>query len=103
MEHEKDYEIFTTREGTVVFALKPREKEPEEPRLIFDGQRHATFYRRPDEVILLDFLAKDCLEALKNTAEVLITEVDYAAEKVIRDYKVPVKIIKNNPFTDGLH
>lgn len=102
MKHEKNYEIFTTREGVVVFALKPRPNEPKNPRLIFDGRRHATFYRRPDEVILLDFLAQDCLEALKTAAEVLITEVDYKAEKIIRDYKVPLKVVKTNPFTDGL-
>lgn len=40
----------------LVFALKGRQGRPQSPFLLYDGGRHATFYRRPNEVILIDYI-----------------------------------------------
>ncbi len=102
MEHAEDYEIIRTEEGILVFVIKKRSIEPENPCLIYDGGKHATLYRRPDEVILLDYLNDDILESLKKSEYIIIAEADFEKEKIVRDYQTRVKIIKNNPFCDHL-
>ncbi len=102
MEHAEDYEIIRTEEGILVFVIKERSTEAENPCIIYDGGKHATLYRRADEVILLDYLHKDILEQLKKSECIIIAEADFEKEKIVRDYQTRVKIIKNNPFCDHL-
>lgn len=47
MEHAEDYEIVRTEEDVLVFVIKSRQTDVENPRVIYDGGRHATLYRRP--------------------------------------------------------
>ena len=102
MEHAQNYEIIRTQEGVLVFAIESKKTEPENPRIIYDGGRHATLYRRPDEVVLLDYLNEEILEELKKSEFVLITEADYKKEKIVRHYKARLRHVKNNPFCDNL-
>lgn len=102
MEHEQDYQIIQTEEGVLVFVIEKRKGEPVNPRIIYDGGNHATLYRQPNEVTLLDYLNPDVLEELKKSEFVIITEIDIKKNKVVRDYKVRVRIVKNNPFCDNL-
>lgn len=102
MLHEKEYNIITTEENVLVFAIKPTISEPENPILIYDGKNHATFYRTSEDVILLDYINKDAQKLLHEAAEILVLEYDQVADKVIKNYKARVKIFKKNPFTDGL-
>ena len=96
MEHAEDYEIVRTEENILVFVIKSRQTEVENPRVIYDGGRHATLYRRSDDVLLLDYLNDDVLENLRKS------EADFGSEKIVRDYEVHVKQVKKNPFCDNL-
>lgn len=102
MEHAEDYEIVRTEEDVLVFVIKSRQTDVENPRLIYDGGRHATLYRRPDDVLLLDYLNDDVLENLRKSEIVIVAEADFGSEKIVRDYEVHVKQVKKNPFCDNL-
>lgn len=102
MEHAKDYEIIRTEEGVLMFVIKARKGEPLNPRLVYDGGNHATLYRKSEEVILLDYLNPEILETLKKAEFVIVAEADYKKNTVVKDYKVRVKTVKNNPFCDNL-
>lgn len=102
MEHAEEYEILTTENGTLVFIIQPRKNEPTSPRLIYDGGNHATYYHTPSDIILMDYINPKIFGQLAAAQEVLFIELDYDKEKVIRDFKVPVLVVKKNPFTDNL-
>ncbi|MFV0627312.1 MAG: hypothetical protein ACK5N8_08195 [Alphaproteobacteria bacterium] len=102
MLHAREYEIITTQEGALVFAIKPCGDEPDFPILIYDGGNHATFYRTSDDVMLLDYISFEVQNQLKKSKFILVTEIDNNKGEIIRDYKARVKIFKSNPFTDGL-
>ena len=102
MEHENDYQVIITHEGTLVFLIKSLESEPEKPFILYDGGAHATFYRRENETVLWDYLNDKVIDYLQNSEQVVVFELDDALEDISRDYTVYVKHIKKNVFTDGL-
>ena len=99
MEAEKDYEVIITHEGVLVFLIKSRFDAPEKPFILYDGGKHATFYRKENEAIMLDFLNEKVIPILINSQKAVIFELSDEIEDVARDYEVPVKHIKNNIFT----
>lgn len=102
MLHAKEYEIMTSENGTLFFAIDVYGSEPDKPILIYDGGNHATFYRNSEDVILLDYINKNIQKALKESDYIVVAEIDYESERVVRDYKARIKTFKKNPFTDGL-
>ena len=100
MEHEESYEIITTDKGMLVFALKGRQGRPQSPFLLYDGGRHATFYRRPNEVILIDYINDRVLCELSKAQQILIVEIDRERNCVVdayfpSDYADEVSITEN--------
>lgn len=102
MEHENDYEVIITHEGVLVFMIKSRPLEPEKPFILYDGGDHATFYRRENETILLDYLNEKVIPYLLDSEKVVIFELDDDLEDVSRDYEAYVKHVKKNVFVDDL-
>ena len=98
MEAEKDYEVIITHEGILVFLIKTRFDAPEKPFILYDGGKHATFYRQENEAIMLDYLHEKVMPILANSQKVVIFELSDDIEDVARDYEVPVKHIKSNVF-----
>lgn len=102
MEHENDYKVIITNEGTLVFLIKTRAQEPDKPFLLYDGGYHATFYRRADETVLFDYLNSQIVPMLQKADKIVVFELSDETQDVARDYEAPVKHIKKNAFTDGL-
>ena len=102
MQHENDYSVIITNEGSLVFIIKARDTEPESPFLLYDGGNHATFYRGEHETVLFDFLNEQVVPILQKAESIVVFEVDDEIEDISRDYTAGVKHIKMNVFTDGL-
>lgn len=102
MQHENDYSVIITNEGSLVFIIKARDTEPESPFLLYDGGNHATFYRGEHETVLFDFLNEQVVPILQKAESIVVFEVDDKIEDISRDYTAGVKHIKKNVFTDGL-
>lgn len=102
MKHEEEYEIVLSDEKIPVIILKNKDDDPQSPFILYDGKNHGTFYRRPDEVILLDYIPAEIQPLLRQAPFVVIMEMNSAQDDIARDYKALLKIVKNNPLTDGL-
>lgn len=102
MIQEKEYEIVPTKEGILIFAIKPRENEPLSPFIAYDGGEHAKFYRRPNEIILLDYINPEAREMLAKSPYTVMTEIDYNKEEVVRDYKVKVRMVDTLPPSEDM-
>lgn len=102
MIQEKEYEIVPTQEGILIFAIKPRENEPLSPFIAYDGGEHAKFYRRPNEIIVLDYINPEARSMLAKSPYAVMTEVDYEKEEVVRDYKVKIRMVEKLPLSDGM-
>jgi hypothetical protein len=102
MQHEDNYRVILTHENIPVFLIRALDGAPSEPFLLYDGSKHATFYRREDQTLLLDYLNDKVVEVLQNTNKVVIFELNDEIEDISRDYEASVKHIKKNVFTDGL-
>lgn len=102
MQHENDFQVLVSDENGLIFILEQKEGEVKSPFLLYDGGNHATFYRRPNQVILLDYLNPNIQSILADAKFVVIMEMNNAKDDIILDYKVNIKHVKNNPITDGL-
>ena len=85
MEAEKDYEVIITHEGVLVFLIKSRFDAPEKPFILYDGGKHATFYRKENEAIMLDFLNEKVIPILINSQKAVIFELSDEIEDVARN------------------
>lgn len=102
MKHALSYRVFITNEEVLCFILDAANPAPKDPIIVYDGGKHATFYRTSEDVLLLDFLPLKVRKILKNDDAVIIIEADKKTDTVVTSYKVRVKHLSKNPFTDGL-
>jgi hypothetical protein len=102
MLHEDDYKVILTDEKIPVFLVKSREGEPENPVLLYDGGRHATFYRQSNQTVLFDYLNDKVVEQLQTAEKIMVFELSDEIEDVARDYEVRICRVRKNAWTDGL-
>lgn len=102
MKHSEDYDIVISDEKVLIFVLQADENKIDNPKLLYDGGRHATLYKNAQNTLLLDYLAPEIQDILKTAEFIIVAETDENKEKVIRDYKVALRRVELNPFTDGL-
>jgi hypothetical protein len=74
METEHFYDILQNADGDLLFCVRTRDGEPEEPKIVYSGGEHALFYRRPDQMIVLDYIHPDIRASLGKAEEVLVAE-----------------------------
>lgn len=95
-EQENFYEFHLNKKNELMVSIKSRSDTPENPLLIYDGGEHALFYRKKDQVILLDFIHPEVRPFLKEAKIILFSETQNY--QIIRDYNVPCKIVTNLPI-----
>ena len=97
MYQEKDYYVFPTAEGGIVFAISQKENTPHLPKIFYDGGNHAILYRGEDDLIVLDFLHPQAKKIMQSVSMAHIAEVDYTDKKMVRFYSVPVHQVFKMP------
>ena len=80
--------------GEILFIINYKTCLPDNPRLVFDGGDKALLYRRKDNAQLIHGINEKTVEALRNVNNVLVIEVSPKNNDVVREYDVPVKMIK---------
>ena len=90
---EGRYDILQNAAGEILIIIKYHEGGPENPRLVYDGGKTALLYRSRESAVLLESINEKARSPLKSVDEVLMVEVE--GDDVAREYKVPVRIIKN--------
>ena len=96
-EQEGYYDILQNGAGDILISIRAREGEPEDPRLVYDGGKHALLYRSNGFSITLDFIHPEARVPLSKVESVLIVEFDN--ENVVREYDVPLRMVKKIPIS----
>ena len=98
MEQMKSYTTFLTEKGDLVIVIPFIENsQAQSAKILYDGNEHALFYRRPEEVIILDYLNEAAQIVLRQAGKILMFEVDIEKQSIINDYFVPVIMTGNLP------
>ncbi|MDD4556933.1 MAG: hypothetical protein PHE89_06395 [Alphaproteobacteria bacterium] len=90
---EKRYDILQNAKGEILIMIGYREGGPENPRIVYDGSDVAVLYRSRESVVVLSEIHKDARSPIKAVNEVLVVEIEN--DDVAREYKVPMRIVKN--------
>ena len=96
---EGRYDVLINDNGEVLIALKKKEGEPSGSRILYDGEDHALFYRSPSDTIILDYIHKDARSHISKASKVII--VEFEEDDIIREYEVPVQVVKKVPIAPG--
>ena len=102
MKHATNYEIVLSDEGIPVFIILNNLQKTENPVLLYDGGKHATLFRNDHDVVLLDYLPDGVRPILLKCGWAVVLEKNKAEDNISKDYKVLIKVVKNNPLTDGI-
>ena len=93
LEQESRYDILQNREGDILIIIHSRAGGPENPRFVYDGGATALLYRTKEMAVVFNNIADGARKPLKMVSSLLIVEVE--GEDVLREYTVPVRIVKN--------
>ena len=87
------YSIFKNVEGEFVLSIDVQPSDPDGPMFIYDGGDTAALIRDWGSAIALKNLDEGIRPMLKELEEIRVVEVE--GEDFIRDYVVPVRIVRN--------
>lgn len=104
IEQELYYDILQNKEGDLLFCVRTRNGEPENPYIEYDGGANALYHRRPEQTILLDEIHPDVRPAILAAENVLFAEFIPENEQtkpdeagIIREYIVHVRNVNKLP------
>lgn len=103
IEQEKEYQIMPTTDGNLVFAIKARAKEVKNPKILYNGGKHALLYRSDEDIVILDFLNPAAIKKLQQISGAFISEIDFEAKEVIRLYQVHIHQVFKFPIDIGAY
>ena len=100
-EQEGYYDILQNAVGDLLIAIRARAGEPSNPRIVYDGQKHALLYRRQGFSVTLDFIHPEVRGALAQAEKVLV--VEFENNEVVREYEVPGRYVKKMPISSDVY
>ena len=93
MNNVSRYDILQNDKGEILIILQQRSGGPENPLFVYDGSQYALLYRSHESTVYFDDIVKDARNALKSVTSMQIVEIN--DNEVVREYKVPVRIVKD--------
>ncbi len=87
------YEIFQNDKGEILLMIPQNDGGPENPLFIYDGSQNALLYRSHESAVYFNDIVEGARSALKAVSEILIVEID--DNEVVREYKVPMRMVKD--------
>ena len=97
---EKNYFILAVDKNRLVFAITARDTSEQMPVILYDGGKHALFYRNREETIALDYLDDRAKPLLLTGQNVAFAEINPETEQMVRQYPTLVKIVDKLPNFD---
>ncbi len=86
-------DILQNAAGEILLIISARAGGPEGPRFVYDGSSKALLYRSKESAIVLNNILEPARAPIKAVSELLVVEIEN--DDVLREYTVPVRIIKN--------
>ena len=87
------YDILQNDKGEILIIIQQRHGGAENPLFVYDGSEYALLYRSHESTVYFDDIAEGARLPLKSVTELQIVEI--AADDVVREYSVPVRIVKD--------
>lgn len=91
--YKSRYDILQNDKGEILIIIQQRNGGAENPLFVYDGSQYALLYRSHESTVFFDDIAEGARIPLKSVSELQIVEIN--ADDVIREYKVPVRIVKD--------
>lgn len=98
IEQEKEYQIMPTTDGNLVFTIEARANEVSNPKVLYDGGKHALLYRTDEDVVILDYLNPAAIAKLQKLSSTFVSEINAEKEEVARLYKVHIHQVFKYPI-----
>ncbi len=97
-ELEGHYDILQNSNGELMLSIRSRKGVPENPKILYDGGKHALLYRNKKKPIFLDYINPKISKSLFSVETVIIAEfIDNGG--IARSYSVPVKRVRKLPVS----
>ncbi len=87
------YDILQNDKGQIMMIIQQRNGGPENPLFVYDGSENALLYRCKENAVYFDDIAEGARNPLKLVSEIWVVEIN--DDEVVREYKVPVRIVKD--------
>ena len=100
VEQEKNFNILKNPAGDLMILIRARLDDAAQPRIIYNGGKHAVLYRNDGNTIVLDFIHPSVRSDLERVLNLLVVEAHDGS--IIREYMAEVKHMKQIPLPNGL-
>ena len=87
------YDILQNDKGEILIILQQRNGGAENPLFVYDGSQYALLYRSHESTVYFEDIDQEAHIPLKSVNELQIVEI--GDDEVIREYKAPVRIVKD--------
>ena len=89
------YDILSNEKGQVMLIIQSRKNEPVHPLLLVSDtyDSAAILYRCEENAVYFDDMAEDAYNAIIKVDQVLVVEM--SDDDLVREYKVPVSVVKD--------
>lgn len=87
------YDILQNDKGQIMMIIQHRNGGPENPLFVYDGSENALLYRCKENAVYFNDIAEGARIPLKSVSEIWVVEIDN--DDVVREYKVPMRIVKD--------
>ena len=87
------YDILQNDKGEILIIIEQRNGGAENPLFVYDGSQNALLYRSHESTVFFSDISEGARTPLKSVSELQIVEI--IDDDVIREYKVPVRIVKD--------
>jgi len=100
VEQEKKFNILKNPAGDLMILIRARLDDATQPKIIYNGGKHAVLYRNNGNTIVLDFIHPSIRADLERVMALLVVEAHDGA--VIREYTAEVKHMREIPLPNGM-
>lgn len=87
------YDILQNSKREILIIIQSCNGGAETPLFIYDGTEKALLYRSHESTVYFEDIAPKARDALKAVSELQIVEIE--DDDVTREYKVPVRLVKD--------
>lgn len=100
VEQEKKFSILKNPAGDLMILIRARLEDATQPKIIYNGGKHAVLYRNGGNTIVLDFIHPSVRADLERVLNLLVVEAHDGS--IIREYMAEVRHMKEIPLPNGL-
>jgi len=100
VEQERKFSILKNPSGDLMILIRARLEDAAQPKIIYNGGKHAVLYRNDGNTVVLDFIHPSVRADLERVLNLLVVEAHDGS--IVREYMAEVRHMKEIPLPNGL-